>query len=295
MTKAKDLKRPAFLLTSATHARELITIQYSLYQILNLLHGSLVRKEQKYRNLMAQNKYYVLPMINPDGLALIEEVFEDKHEILKKRKNQSPDAKRSNTYTQYECLPEDAGVDLNRNWGVSFNVSDQAYQVGLAKGTLSDDCGDPCGECYRGAEPFSEPETRAVRDFLVSHKDEIKFVSNTHSFGNMWIYPYNGEVHNTVTEKNPTQFLVFEEIINGAQFPDNNKNDGNSMDILGERIGGDMDDWVLQTLGIPSVTNELGDEHQFHREWEVVSREAARDIVLENSPWLEFTFEKIGS
>ena len=29
--KSEDLKRPAILLTSATHARELITIQYSMY------------------------------------------------------------------------------------------------------------------------------------------------------------------------------------------------------------------------------------------------------------------------
>lgn len=183
---------------------------------------------------------------------------------------------------------------MNRNWGVTFNVSDSKYNVGLAEGKVYDDCGDPCGECYRGSEPFSEPETRAVRDFLTAHKDEIKFVSNTHTFGNMWIYPFNGVERNDIQERNPTQFLAFEEILSGAQFPENNKNDGNSMDILGERIGGDMDDWVLQTLGIPSVTNELGNENQFHRSWEVQSREIARDIVLENTPWLEFVYEKIG-
>lgn len=268
MKDKKDLKRPAIVVTSATHARELITIQYSLYQILNLLHGSLVRKEPKFRNLLAQNKYYVIPMINPDGLALVEDHFVENNEILKKRKNMSPDAQRSDS-NDIVCLPEDSGVDLNRNWGVDFNVSDSQYQVGLAQGKLFDDCADPCGECYRGKEPFSEPETRAVRDFLTAHKEEIKFVSNTHSFGNMWIFPYNGQVHNNIQEKNPTQFMEFEEILDGAQFPDGNSNDGNSMDILGERIGGDMDDWVLATLGIPSVTNELGRESQYHRSWEV--------------------------
>ena len=67
------------------------------------------------------------------------------------------------------------------------------------------------------------------------------------------------------------------------------------MDILGERIGGDMDDWVLQNLDIPSVTNELGRENQYHHSWEVQSREIARDIVMENTPWLEFTYEKLGA
>lgn len=96
-----------------------------------------------------------------------------------------------------------------------------------------DDCSDPCGECYHGTAPFSEPETRALRDFLTAHKDEIKFVSNTHSFGNLWVYPYNGEVKNNLKERNPVQFAVFEEIIRGAQWPDNNIHDGNSMDLMG--------------------------------------------------------------
>lgn len=43
-----------------------------------------------------------------------------------------------------------------------------------------------------------------------------------------------------------------------ADFPSDAKNDGNSYELMGERIGGDMDDWVLKNLNIPSVTSELG-------------------------------------
>ena len=52
--------------------------------------------------------------------------------------------------------------------------------------------------------------------------------------------------------------MIFEEILSNAEFPAHNKNDGNAFDLIGERIGGDLDDWALQTLNIPSVTNELG-------------------------------------
>ena len=89
--------------------------------------------------------------------------------------------------------------------------------------------------------------------------------------------------------------MIFEEILDGAHFPEGNKNDGNSMDILGQRIGGDQDDWALKNLNIPSVTNEIGSESQFHHEWEVKGRETARKIVLDNTPWLEFVFEKLGA
>ena len=67
------------------------------------------------------------------------------------------------------------------------------------------------------------------------------------------------------------------------------------MDLMGQRIGGDMDDWVLQNLGIPSITNELGEENQYENGWVVTNRDTARNIVLENSNWLEFAYEKLGA
>ena len=39
------------------------------------------------------------------------------------------------------------------------------------------------GDTYRGAHAFSEPETQALRDFMISEK-ELKFVYNFHSAGN---------------------------------------------------------------------------------------------------------------
>jgi len=75
--------------------------------------------------------------------------------------------------------PEATGVDLNRNYGVSWDKPGGSST-------------DPCEESYRGEQPFSEPETRAIRDFLISHQDEIKFVYNFHAYGNMYLWPFNG-------------------------------------------------------------------------------------------------------
>ena len=41
----------------------------------------------------------------------------------------NPNARRSST-GNFECLEEDSGVDLNRNWGEDFGVS-ESIQVGL--------------------------------------------------------------------------------------------------------------------------------------------------------------------
>ena len=111
----------------------------------------------------------------------------------------------------------------------------------------------------------------------------------------MWIYPYNGQKKNPIKTKNPEAFLIFSEIIDEAQFPDGAKNDGNSEEILGERIGGDMDDWVLSELNIPSITNELGTQDQYSDEkWLVKSKEDAMKICSDNSQWLDFVYEKLG-
>ena len=57
---------------------------------------------------------------------------------------------------------------------------------------------DPCFEFNAGTEAFSEPETRAIRDFLQQHEGEIKFVINFHSNGNSFMWPFNGRHPNDI-------------------------------------------------------------------------------------------------
>ena len=43
---------------------------------------------------------------------------------------------------------------------------------------------------YRGTGPFSEVETRNVRDFLWKHRKYIKIYDSIHSFGSLILLPY---------------------------------------------------------------------------------------------------------
>jgi len=58
-----------------------------------------------------------------------------------------------------------------------------------------------------------------MRNLLMKHQDEIKFVYNFHSYGPMWVWPYNGEVKNELAESNPLAQKVFNEIWEEAKFP----------------------------------------------------------------------------
>jgi hypothetical protein len=87
------------------------------------------------------------------------------------------------------------------DWGAG-NRKDYGHGV-------EDECNDPCGECYRGKEAFSEKETQTMRDFIDANKNQLKFVVNLHSNGNSWIYPYNGRVENDIETRNPGMLQIF--------------------------------------------------------------------------------------
>jgi len=171
--------KPAIMLTGAHHAREMISIQMPLYSVLKLLHGGIVHGDPKYVDMLSANKYYVVPIVNVDGVAYIEKHFLETGEMSEMRKNMNPNL-TSNCTRQ-----EDKGVDLNRNYAVYWDKP-------------GGNSPDPCAESYRGTHPFSEPETRAIRDFLIAHRDEVKFVYNFHSYGNMYLWPYNGASPNNI-------------------------------------------------------------------------------------------------
>ena len=64
--------------------------------------------------------YHIIPVVNADGLALIEKTFGETKKVLKKRKNQNPNAAKSPK--NGACRPEDSGVDLNRNYGMDWGI-----------------------------------------------------------------------------------------------------------------------------------------------------------------------------
>ena len=42
---------------------------------------------------------------------------------------------------------------------------------------------------------------------------------------------------------------------------------GNSHEVIGDRMGGDTDDFIMSTYGIPSVTAEMGYFGQYVKDW----------------------------
>jgi hypothetical protein len=56
-----------------------------------------------------------------------------------------------------------------------------------------------------------------------------------------------------------------------------------------------MDDWILDTYGIPSITSELGNDEQYKDYWQNRSPGEALSILKDNQEWIEHIYLKAGS
>jgi len=153
---------------------------------------------------------------------------------------------------------------------------------------------DLCGDYWPGNGAFSEPESRAIRDYVGENKKDIKFIINCHTSGNDFIWPFNGREHNDIEERAPGMLAVFQDIAKNAPFP-NGVMKGNSHDVIGDVMGGDADDYMLSTYGIPSVTAEMGFYGQFVDDWTCSNKQICYDIIKENTRWIEYVFENLPS
>ncbi len=150
-------EKPALFYTGTIHAREWIGIELAMAYAQHVMDN--IDFDPILHILLKRATFYMVPCANPDGFEYSREHFS----FWRKNRRQNADG----SY----------GADLNRNFGVGFSPN---------KNTLSN--------VYPGPEAFSEPETRALRDFVLSHPN-ISIALDYHSQGNV-IFP----AHNFINE-----------------------------------------------------------------------------------------------
>ena len=78
----------------------------------------------------------------------------------------------------------------------------------------------------------------------------------------MWVWPYNGEEDNELSRSNPVAQEIFNEIWEGAVFPEATIS-GNAMKTVGYLADGEANDYILKKFDIPSVSPELANDDIF--------------------------------
>jgi Zinc carboxypeptidase len=210
---------PAVLYSGTMHAREWLATMVAMCVADDLVGG--YGGDPSITDLLDRITVFVVPVLNPDGYVYSWEY--DRYW-------------RKNTRDGY-------GVDLNRNFDYQWAV------VGAS--------GDPNAEDYYGEAPFSEPESAAVRDFVVA-RPEIAAHIDFHSFSQLvlrpWGYSYD------IPEDEPTLAMLGTRMSDAMW--DATATDYPSIHAAElYPAAGAVDDWGYGARGIMAFTIELrGDD-----------------------------------
>jgi len=213
-SKASEL--PAITFMGGHHAREHLSIEVPLYLANYLLVNS---SQPEIKKLLESREIWIIPLVNPDGAE-----FDLNPSYQWWRKN-----RKENDNGSY-------GVDLNRNYGFQWGKT----------GSSS----NPNSETYRGKAPFSEPETRSVRDFIVGHSN-IKMLITYHTFSELILYPW-GYTYESIG--NPQDLTAFQNMAQHMASLTGYTPEQTSDLYLSS---GDTTDWAYGERGIFSFTFEL--------------------------------------
>lgn len=185
--------------------------------------------ESRIREIVNTTEIYIIPIVNPDGV--------ESYTRKNKEPNHGPFGFRRKV-TSY-------GVDLNRNYGYKWLrcFLKPWYYIPFVKQFQDSN------QNYRGEMPFSENETRAIRDFVKDR--DIRIALSYHGYMGAILYPW------WYTMRPPLDEHLYRKIgremseINGYKL-------FTSRDFLGYRGGvGTAEDWLYGRYGILAYCVEL--------------------------------------
>jgi len=283
--------KPAYFIDGNHHAGEVTGSMVALYTIDELLSRA---NEPEFAELLRRYTFYILPRLSPDGAEiylttpatlrsaprpfpfaerlpgltpqdingdgkiLLMRVIsplgnwkadpEDDRRMLKRL----PDEEGGTYYSIYqeglindydghafEQAPAYWGLDFNRNYPIEWGLH---HKVPGA-----------------GPYPLSEPETRAIADFVINHPN-IGGVSTLHTTGGVILRPPSIKPEK---DSDKADMRIFKEI--GAMateetgYPCIHCYDGFLADPGSNPMSGAFDDWLYFHMGIPGYTVELWD------------------------------------
>jgi carboxypeptidase T len=230
---ATDEQEPEILFDALHHAREHMTVEQALYLLHLLVNG--YGHDTQITSLVNNREIWIVFAVNPDGFEYDLTCTSSSHPpYCAWRKNRQPNA--GSSYV---------GTDLNRNYD---------YDWGCCGGSS----GATSSIMYRGASAFSAPETRAIRDFVLSRVvngiQQIKAHITFHTNGKLILWPYG----HTKTDIPPDMTALDHQVfvtMGKAMAARNGYTPEQSSDLY--ITDGDEIDWLYGRQHIFSYTWEL--------------------------------------
>ncbi|WP_163536537.1 M14 family metallocarboxypeptidase [Gracilibacillus sp. YIM 98692] len=209
------------MLNGAHHAREWLTS--ALLMDMLEYYCSKSNSNSKMQELWNQVAIWIVPMVNPDGVTLVQK-GPDNHHLERSIQEMN---QQSTNYASWKANIR--GVDLNRQYPIDWDdINDQVKK--------------PAPAMYKGPKPLSEPESKALYQFSLQHS--FQSVACYHSSGNEIFWKYK------IKEPLLSEALALSEklsTLTGYQLIEPGHNPS----------GGGFTDWFLMTEKRPSFTIEI--------------------------------------
>jgi carboxypeptidase T len=226
---------PGVLFMGAHHGNEWPGVEICLFFIRYMVEHYDNDTVPEVRDAINTTQIFLIPMVNPDGVT------------VDSRKNCAPNHGpfgHSSSITSY-------GVNLNRNyddpWFLAFLFPIRYYlPIILPDSSFN----------YRGPYPFSENETKAVKNFAEAHAISISI--SYHSYGEFIIYPWMHTTKQTPDE--PLFRSVGENISVINDYYLYVKND-RPIPLYGGTLGS-SENWLYRERGTLAFTIEVGTDRR---------------------------------
>lgn len=173
--------------------------------------------------------YHIIPMANPDGVYISQtaDLTEDQKQIYY---SDYYSGKTEENYVMYSrrWKANGLGVDLNRNFDAGWS---------RVRGRS-----EPSSELYKGSTAFCAAESIALRDYTLTYDFDVTV--SYHSSGSIIYYEYGD---NDAVNARSSELARAVEAVTGYPL-----RGSGAVDAAGYK------DWVIDALGIPSLTVEIG-------------------------------------
>ena len=216
--------KPGILITGSHHAREHLSTDVPVRIAERIILNS---SEQSIANLINSRDIYFLPMVNPDGA--MWDIRGRNYKIWRKN------MRAASTGAAY-------GVDLNRNYSQGWGGPGSSNR--------------PASDIYHGQNPFSEPETQAIKKFIEDNSN-VSVLLSFHSFSELILYPW-GNTNSPLPDERAR--LAFETMAEEMS----RWNDYRPMQASELYVAsGDTCDWAWADHKIFCFTFELSPQYQW--------------------------------
>ena len=216
------------MINGSHHAREYMTTVLILNQMEYLCQaysGAVKTPGYEAKKMLDETSVWFIPLVNPDGVEICVAG-------IKAIKNPSLHKKLVGLAKhQTEWKSNGRGVDLNRNYDANWH-----HILNRAKA--------PSSRNYPGPVPFSEPETKALRDFCFNY--ELESTISYHSAGQVIFWHFMQSSKEDEARDRAIALELSKITGYGLIKPQVNPS------------GGGFKDWFIITFKKPSYTLEIG-------------------------------------